>query len=113
MHELISFNRQISPSQQVKIPSISSATLYGCGIFTTIAVYQSEPFLWEKHWQRLRKNAAQLGIDFSGFSEESVKNALLELLVRNEVTNGRARLTFFDESSTEIWRTANPIKTSL
>jgi 4-amino-4-deoxychorismate lyase len=113
MHEFVSFNRQIFRSNQVKINGISSATLYGSGIFTTIAVYNSKPFLWEKHWQRLTENAFRIGIDFLQFSEEIVKNELLEILKHNKVENGRARLTFFDESSTEIWQTSNLTKTSL
>ena len=113
MHEFVSFNHQISPANQVKINGISAATFYGNGIFTTIAVYHSKPFLWEKHWQRLTKNAVQLGIDISDFSEESVKNALSEIIDYNKVTTGRARLTLFDESSTEIWQTENVEKTSL
>ena len=113
MHEFVSFNHQISPANQVKINGISAATFYGNGIFTTIAVYHSKPFLWEKHWQRLTKNAVQLGIDISDFSEESVKNALSEIIDYNKMTTGRARLTLFDESSTEIWQTENVEKTSL
>ena len=99
MHDFVSFNHQISPANQVKINGISAATFYGNGIFTTIAVYHSKPFLWEKHWQRLTKNAVQLGIDISDFSEESVKNALSEIIDYNKMTTGRARLTLFDESS--------------
>src|SRR5437879_813542 len=113
MHEFISFNRLISPSNQAKINGISSASFYGNGIFTTIAVYNSKPFLWEKHWQRLTENAERIGIDFSECSEEYVKNAFLEIIDYNKVTDGRARLTFFDESATEIWRTENIEKTSL
>ena len=70
-------------------------------------------FLWEKHWQRLTKNAVQLGINISPFSELDVKNTLLEIIDDNKVTNGRARLTLFDESSTEIWQTENVENTSL
>ena len=113
MHEFVSFNRQISPSNQVRVNGISSATFYGNGIFTTVAIYNSKPFLWDKHWQRLTKNADQLGIDFSEFSEQTVKKGLLEIIEYNKVTNGRARLTFFDESSTEIWQTENAGKISL
>ena len=75
MHEFVSFNRQVFPTNQVKIAGISSAAFYGNGIFTTVAVYNNKPFLWEKHWQRLTKNAVQLGINISPFSELDVKRS--------------------------------------
>jgi 4-amino-4-deoxychorismate lyase len=36
--------------------------LYGDGLFTTIAVADSRPLLWERHWQRLRDGCRRLAI---------------------------------------------------
>ncbi|MEO8072261.1 MAG: aminotransferase class IV [Acidobacteriota bacterium] len=93
--------------------AISSAALYGKGIFTTLAIYESKPFLWEKHWERLTENAKKIGINLSGFSEESVKNSLLEIISKNKITNARARITFFDESASGVWNFEANKKTSL
>ena len=41
----------------------SAFLLYGKGIFTTIAISQGKPLLWEKHWRRLMDNASKLAID--------------------------------------------------
>ena len=73
MHKFISFNRQILPAEQDLISPISSAALYGKGIFTTLAIYNAKPFLWEKHWRRLLTHSAKLNIDLTNFDEESVK----------------------------------------
>lgn len=113
MHEFVSFNGQISSPQQISLHAVSSAAFYGKGVFTTVAVYNGKPFLWEKHWKRLVKNAERLLIDLSEFPEDTVKTAFTELIKRNETFNARARLTFFDESSGEIWRIKNNRKTSL
>jgi branched-chain amino acid aminotransferase len=113
MHELSWFNNSIARAGEISVPLISSATLYGKGIFTTIAIYENAPFLWDKHWRRLTENAARLGIHLSEYTEEKTRNALADLIEKNRVTNGRARITFFDESSGPIWSSSNAKKTSL
>lgn len=82
---------------------LSARSLYGKGIFTTIAIYNRDPFLWDKHWRRLTSNTLTLGIDISQFSEAFTKRALNELLAANDVMSGRARVTFSDETPSEIW----------
>ena len=113
MHEFIFFNRRIARAADAFTPTISAAALYGRGIFTTIAVYEAKPFLWEKHWRRLQNNAKTIGIDLSDLSEATVKNALLEIIEKNRVADGRARLTFFDANSGAIWKTETARRTDL
>ena len=95
------------------VSPVTLAALYGKGIFTTIAINKSEPFLWEKHWRRLADNTEKLGIDLSEHSEETTRSAVVEIITRNAVINGRARLTFLDQSSGNIWPTNRIGKTSL
>src|SRR5688500_15128702 len=92
---------------------VSARSLYGSGIFTTLAVYDAEPFLWEKHWRRLVENATRTGIDLSEFSEDTTRNKLTDLVEANEARNGRVRITFFDESVSELWRVGSERRTSL
>ncbi len=113
MHSFVLFNREILPAVKVNLNAVSNAALYGKGIFTTLAIYDSKPFVWEKHWKRLNDNAAKLGIDLSHFSEDSVKKSLSEIINRNEIKNARARITFFDESPGKIWNFDVKNKTSL
>lgn len=113
MHELVFFNREILPANDASISAAGSAALYGKGIFTTIAVYDNKPFLWGKHWSRLKDNAGKIGINFSEFNEESVKNAVSEIISVNNAENARARLTFFCETPSGIWSYAGTQKTSL
>lgn len=113
MHEFVSFNHQISHPQQINLPALSSAALYGKGIFTTVAIYKGQPFLWENHWRRLTENALRLSMDLSDFSEISVKKSLFELISKNIISDARARLTFFDGSSSQIWEVETDVKTAL
>ncbi len=113
MHFFVSFNRQITSAAEINLNALSSAALYGRGIFTSLAIYDKKPFLWEKHWRRLVDNAAKIGIDLSDFSEDFVSNLLTEIINQNKIKNARARITFFDESPSKIWTFDAKDKTSL
>jgi branched-subunit amino acid aminotransferase/4-amino-4-deoxychorismate lyase len=113
MHEHVSFNREIMRAENAFISAASSTALYGKGIFTTLAIYNAKPFLWNKHWLRLTANAEKTGIDLSEFSEETVKKTLAEIINSNNLENARARLTFFDETASGIWSFTGKRKTNL
>jgi branched-subunit amino acid aminotransferase/4-amino-4-deoxychorismate lyase len=107
------FDGQIlSGSDQVSLP-LSSALLYGRGVFTTVAIRNSNPLLWDKHWARLTGSADRLGLDFTKHSEESTGGALLDLISSNQIISGRARLTFFDQGSSSLWPVKADRKTAL
>jgi len=113
MSNFIAFNHKILPAENALLSATAFAALYGKGIFTTVAVHGAVPFLWEKHWERLIANASQTKMNLAEFSEESTRNSLLEIIEKNNLTRGRARLTFFDESAAVNWQ-INPLpKTSL
>ncbi len=73
------------------------------GIFTTIAIRDGEPFLWEKHWSRLTLAAEKLSIDLSAFTESAVKNALMRKIESDTLRNGRAKIIFTDERPSPFW----------
>ncbi|MBP7415071.1 MAG: aminotransferase class IV [Pyrinomonadaceae bacterium] len=91
----------------------TAAALYGKGIFTTIAIRGGQPFLWDKHWRRLGNDAKTVGIDISAYSEQDTLNHLATSIDNDAVVNGRARLTFLDESPSPIWPSDSPSKTTL
>lgn len=91
----------------------SNAWLYGKGIFTTIAIRDGEAFLWEKHWRRLIENAAKIGVDLTEHTERSTRDALDDAIATSAFTDGRARITFSDDSPSEIWQSDGEEKTTL
>jgi 4-amino-4-deoxychorismate lyase len=99
MHKFISFNGEICSPADANVPALSSAALYGWGIFTSVAVYDGHPFLWEKHWTRLRHYAEAVGIDISQVLERDVYLDLLAVIDANKLADARARITFFDNSA--------------
>lgn len=90
---------------KARVAPVSSAMLYGRGVFTTVAIYQSKPFLWPEHWQRLLNHAARLNIDCSGCTEAGVGEALNKLITVNNVSNGRARVILLARSGRDFWKT--------
>jgi branched-subunit amino acid aminotransferase/4-amino-4-deoxychorismate lyase len=113
MHEYVSFNRKIQSAAGASISAASSAALYGKGIFTTVAVFNAKPFLWDKHLLRLRGNAEKIKIDLSEYDKETISAALAEIIGVNNLEDARVRLTFFDEAPGGIWSFTAQTKTSL
>ncbi len=113
MSGVVSFNNRFVTNDDIPILATSSAALYGKGIFTTIAVYEGKAFFWDKHWRRLETNAEKLKIDLTWYSQNTTKDSLDELISKNKVNRGRARITLFDESPTAIWPFETNQKTSL
>ena len=79
MHPVIYLNKSMVEATKARVAPVSSAMLYGRGVFTTLAIYNSQPFLWSKHWQRLTTHAKKLDIDFTGCNENNVGDALNDL----------------------------------
>lgn len=113
MHQFAWFTDEITDASRIYLPAVSSAAFYGRGIFTTVAVYNSKPFEWKRHWRRLNADAERVGVDLKDFTEAKVESSLLETINQNSVQNGRARLTFFDESASGIWKIPGERETKL
>lgn len=77
--------------------------LYGSGVFTTAAIFENKPFRWSSHWQRLSANAARLGIDVSAYDESSVLQIIEKAAMENNISDGKARITFYDERAASLW----------
>jgi aminodeoxychorismate lyase len=110
MHPVIYLNKTMVEATKARVAPVSSAMLYGRGVFTTLAIYNSQPFLWTKHWQRLAAHAKKLDIDHTGCTEKNVGEALHKLIAFNQVREGRARVILLARSGRDIWKTKAPAK---
>src|SRR5689334_272423 len=115
MHPVIYLNKTMVEATKARVAPVSSAMLYGRGVFTTVAIYNSQPFLWSRHWQRLITHAQKLDVDYTGCNEKNVGEALHKLIAVNQVREGRARVIMLARSGRDIWktRTAGAKKTDL
>jgi len=110
MHPVIYLNKTMVEATKARVAPVSSAMLYGRGVFTTLAIYNSQPFLWSKHWQRLIAHARKLDVDYTGCTEKNVGDALRKLIAVNQVADGRARVIMLARSGRDIWKTKSPGK---
>jgi branched-subunit amino acid aminotransferase/4-amino-4-deoxychorismate lyase len=108
MHPVIYLNKSMVEATKARVAPVSSAMLYGRGVFTTLAIYNSKPFLWSEHWQRLTTHAKRLDIDHTGCTEKNVGEALQKLIAVNQVKDGRARVIMLARHGRDIWKTRVP-----
>lgn len=109
MHPVIYLNRTMVEATKARVAPVSSAMLYGRGVFTTVAIYHGVPFLWPQHWRRLLDHARRLAIDCSGCTERGVGEALEKLIAVNRVRDGRARVILLARSGRDFWKTKTPV----
>ncbi len=113
MHDHASIDSSIQRATDISISALSVAAFYGKGVFTTLMIVDRQPFFWDKHWRRLTDSAARVGIDLSGHSNDATQAALIDLIRHNNVSDGGARVTFFDETAKGVWAHDATGKTSL
>ena len=93
---------------KARVAPVSSAMLYGRGVFTTVAIHNSKPFLWPDHWRRLKSHADKLSVDCSGVNERNLGEAITKLVAVNQVKIGRARVILLARSGRDVWKTKKP-----
>jgi branched-subunit amino acid aminotransferase/4-amino-4-deoxychorismate lyase len=91
-------------ASNARVAPVSSAMLYGRGVFTIVAIHDGKPFLWPSHWQRLEDHAQRLSVDCTGLGERNIGEALKKLVAVNQVRNGRARVVLLARSGQDVWR---------
>lgn len=93
MHSRIILNNQLLYAARARVQAVAPATLYGRGVFTTLALHDGHPFLWHEHWARLMSHADRARVDRSSLDEEETRALLSKLIEANDVREGRARIT--------------------
>ena len=104
MHPVIYLNKVMLEATKARVAPVSSAMLYGRGVFTTVAVYNGKPFLWPEHWRRLSSHAEKLNVECAGLNERNVGEAVRKLCSVNQVRSGRARVILLARSGRDVWR---------
>jgi 4-amino-4-deoxychorismate lyase len=103
MHSRVIFNGELRKVGDPGIPLATPATLFGRGVFTTIAIHDAKPFLWEHHWVRISAHAERIGVDLTGLNEQTLLRSLDQLVRSNRVREGRARLTLLSHGGGALW----------
>ncbi len=104
MDRLIYHNDRILPLEEARLSPGQVGLLTGWGVFTTLRVYQGLPLAFERHWARMKRDAATLGIDLC-YHEDSVRQAIIDLVRANAHPESMARVVFVKNSG-GIWSEA-------
>lgn len=104
MHAHVIYNEQLLDAERVRLPAVTSASLYGRGVFTTLAVYQGRPFMWPEHCARLSAHAERAGVDRAELDEEKTGALLARLIEANKFERGRARVTLLGRAVRGQWK---------
>ena len=93
MDDLIFHNDRILPLSEAHLSPGQVGLLSGWGVFTTLRIYQGRPFAFERHWSRMSRDAARLGVPLP-YDSEAVRDATVDLARVNNCPEAMARLTF-------------------
>ncbi|HXH50293.1 MAG TPA: aminotransferase class IV [Terriglobia bacterium] len=93
LHNFVYRNDQLVPIQDVRLSPGQAGLLNGWGVFTTIRIYNGQPFAFERHWKRLTNDANRLKIPVE-WKPEAVLEQLSQLIDANHVLEGCGRIYF-------------------
>ena len=95
----INYNGTILPENSAFISASNRSFRYGEGFYASVRVSNGNVSLWDLHVERLKLAIETLGfIQPKFFSTDSLKDQLLKLCNKNNVTKARVRITFFQGS---------------
>src|ERR1044071_3474731 len=103
MHQHIILNRRLLEAGRARLHAVTSAALYGRGVFTTVAVHKGLPFLWDAHWSRLLAHAERVGVECD-FGDNEAALLLSRLVEANGVEEGRARVQLLARPWRARWK---------
>jgi branched-chain amino acid aminotransferase len=107
IHRFVNHNGQIVPVEEARLSPGQAGLLNGWGLFTTLRVFHGQPFAFERHWRRLEKDAGRTRLPFS-FDPAQVRASLMDLISRNEVLEGTARI-YMVYNKVGFWQSAETL----
>jgi branched-chain amino acid aminotransferase len=93
MDSLIYHNDRIIPLKEARLSPGQMGLLMGWGVFTTLRLYEGVPFAFERHWERMWRDAERLDTPLP-YRREAVWEAIVKLAAANHRPEGAARLSF-------------------
>jgi branched-chain amino acid aminotransferase len=91
MHRFLLHNDEIRDASEHILSAGQVGLLSGWGVFSTLRVYDGVPFAWERHWQRMKRDAERMRIPFPA-EARWLEERLLRLLDANRAVNATLRV---------------------
>jgi branched-chain amino acid aminotransferase len=91
MHAHLLHNGRIIDSPDRVLSPGQAGLMNGWGVFSTIRVFDGVLFAWERHWARMKRDAALMHVPFPA-DDASVHEDLLTLVAANQAWNATLRV---------------------
>jgi branched-chain amino acid aminotransferase len=91
IHRFILHNGVIQEAPELSLSPGQVGLLSGWGVFSTLRIAEGVPFAFERHWARMKRDAAAMHVPLPQDPEE-VRRKLVELVEANRAPNCTLRL---------------------
>jgi branched-chain amino acid aminotransferase len=91
MHRFLLHNNNILDAHEKSLSAGQVGLLNGWGVFSTLRVADGVLFAFERHWERMHRDAAKVRVPFPGDPAE-LKSQLLRLVEANSAWNSTLRV---------------------
>src|SRR5271168_4439710 len=91
MHRLLLHNDMILDAHEKSLSAGQVGLLNGWGVFSTLRVADGVLFAFERHWERMHRDAAKVHVPFPNDPSE-MKSQLLRLVEANSAWNATLRV---------------------
>ena len=91
IHRFVLHNDAIVPSDEAVLRPGQVGVFTGWGVFSTLRIYRGIPFAFERHWERLARDAALLHVEMPP-SRAVLRSQLIELVARNRCSEAKMRV---------------------
>ena len=89
---LVVHNQAILPVEECRLSPGQAGLLLGWGVFTTLRLYGGVPFEFDRHWERMARDAARLNVPLEVERAVALKLAT-DLARANQRSEGMARVS--------------------
>ena len=91
MHSNLLHNGVIRPTTDLFLSAGQVGLMNGWGVFSTIRVFDGVLFAWERHWERMKRDAALLRVPFPA-DRDALQADLVKLVGANSAANATLRV---------------------
>jgi branched-chain amino acid aminotransferase len=91
MHRYLLHNDQILSAADRIVSPGQVGLVNGWGVFSTLRVYDGVLFAWERHWARMKRDAARMHVPFPA-DPDKFEERLLALIEANRAQNSTLRV---------------------
>jgi branched-chain amino acid aminotransferase len=91
MHRYLLHNNEVHQADTAALSPGQVGLLSGWGVFSTIRIYEGVMFQWERHWQRMKRDAERMRVPFPS-EPRWIEEGLYRLVDANGAVNATLRV---------------------